>query len=37
MMITRPLAVVGNVNVDLIIGPVAPWPNPGSEVMCPHD
>ena len=22
----RPLAVIGNVNVDLIVGPVAPWP-----------
>ncbi|MDZ4093675.1 MAG: carbohydrate kinase family protein [Paracoccaceae bacterium] len=34
---TRPLAVVGNVNVDLIMGPVAPWPTPGSEVITDHD
>jgi sugar/nucleoside kinase (ribokinase family) len=33
----RPLAVVGNVNVDLILGPVAPWPQPGTEVMVDHD
>lgn len=33
----RPLAVVGNVNVDLIMGPVAPWPQPGTEVMVAHD
>lgn len=29
----NPLAVVGNVNVDLILGPVAPWPKPGTEVL----
>ncbi|MDI3337199.1 carbohydrate kinase family protein [Defluviimonas aestuarii] len=28
-----PLAVVGNVNVDLIMGPVAPWPRPGTEMI----
>ncbi len=33
----RPLAVAGNVNVDLILGPVAPWPQPGTEVMVAHD
>jgi sugar/nucleoside kinase (ribokinase family) len=33
----RPLAVVGNVNVDLVVGPVAPWPVPGTEVMVEHD
>lgn len=32
-----PLAVAGNVNVDLILGPVAPWPQPGTEVMVAHD
>ena len=32
----RPLAVVGNVNVDLIMGPVQPWPNPGTETVVPH-
>lgn len=29
----RPLAVVGNVNVDLIMGPVLPWPAPGTEIV----
>lgn len=28
-----PLAVVGNVNVDLVMGPVAPWPRPGTETV----
>ncbi|MCB1491609.1 MAG: carbohydrate kinase family protein [Rhodobiaceae bacterium] len=32
----RPLAVVGNVNVDMILGPTAPWPTPGSEVFVDH-
>lgn len=32
-----PLAVVGNVNVDLVLGPVAPWPVAGSEVVVDHD
>ncbi|SDL12327.1 carbohydrate kinase family protein [Aliiruegeria lutimaris] len=31
-----PLAVVGNVNVDLILGPAAPWPIPGSEIIVDH-
>ncbi|MDO6587383.1 carbohydrate kinase family protein [Salipiger sp. 1_MG-2023] len=31
-----PLATVGNVNVDLIMGPLAPWPEPGTEVICPQ-
>ncbi|WP_038143951.1 carbohydrate kinase family protein [Thioclava atlantica] len=34
---TRPLATVGNVNVDFILGPLAPWPKPGSEVLCARD
>ena len=34
---TRPLATIGNVNVDLIMGPVEPWPAPGSETFCAHD
>lgn len=34
---TRPLATVGNVNVDLILGPIAPWPTPGTEVLCADD
>lgn len=33
----RALAVMGNVNVDLIMGPAAPWPRPGTEVMLDHD
>ncbi len=33
----RPLATAGNVNVDLILGPLAPWPQPGTEVLCPQD
>lgn len=33
----RALAVVGNVNVDLIMGPVTPWPAPGTEVLTAHD
>ena len=33
----RPLAVTGNVNVDLIMGPVTPWPRPGTEVVTAHD
>lgn len=32
----RPLAVVGNVNVDMILGPVAPWPRPGTEIVVEH-
>lgn len=34
---TRPLAVIGNVNVDLILGPVAPWPAAGTEITVEHD
>ncbi|MBY3594319.1 PfkB family carbohydrate kinase [Rhizobium bangladeshense] len=33
----RPLAVVGNVNVDLILGPAAPWPKAGTEIIVDHD
>ena len=28
---TPPLVVIGNVNVDLMMGPQAPWPVPGTE------
>jgi sugar/nucleoside kinase (ribokinase family) len=28
--------VAGNVNVDLILGPVAPWPRVGTETVLPH-
>lgn len=27
------LIVAGNANVDLVLGPVAPWPRPGTEVL----
>lgn len=33
----KPLAVIGNVNVDLILGPTAPWPKPGTEIIVDHD
>ena len=33
----RPLAVAGNVNVDLILGPAEPWPAPGTEVVVARD
>ena len=33
----RPLAVAGNVNVDLIMGTLPPWPTPGTEVFVAHD
>ena len=28
--------VIGNVNVDLIMGPLAPWPQPGTEHILPR-
>lgn len=33
----KPLAVIGNVNVDLIVGPVTPWPTSGTEITVEHD
>ncbi len=33
----RPLAVIGNVNVDLILGPAAPGRRPGTEIIVDHD
>lgn len=30
---TGALTLIGNVNVDLILGPVAPWPTPGTELI----
>ncbi|NNG71790.1 carbohydrate kinase family protein [Rhizobium laguerreae] len=33
----RPLAVIGNVNIDLILGPAAPWPKAGTEIIVDHD
>jgi sugar/nucleoside kinase (ribokinase family) len=37
MTFPLPLAIVGNVNVDLVLGPVAPWPLAGSEVVVDRD
>ena len=34
--VMRALAVLGNVNLDLIVGPLAPWPEPGTEVTVAH-
>ncbi|WP_416799013.1 PfkB family carbohydrate kinase [Ciceribacter azotifigens] len=33
----QPLAVIGNVNVDLILGPAEPWPKAGTEVIVDHN
>lgn len=33
----RPLIAIGNVNVDLIIGPATPWPKHGTEIIVDHD
>jgi len=35
--LSRPLAVIGNVNVDLILGPAEPWPKAGTEIIVDHD
>jgi sugar/nucleoside kinase (ribokinase family) len=36
-MTTGPtIYVIGNVNVDLIMGPVTPWPKAGTESILPH-
>jgi hypothetical protein len=32
----RPLAAIGNVNVDIIIGAADPWPRPGTEILVDH-
>jgi sugar/nucleoside kinase (ribokinase family) len=34
--VRRPLIVIGNVNVDIIVGPSAPWPRPGTEALVDH-
>jgi sugar/nucleoside kinase (ribokinase family) len=34
--VRRPLIVIGNVNVDIIIGPSEPWPRPGTEALVDH-
>ena len=28
--------VIGNVNVDIVMGPLAPWPRPGTEIILPQ-
>ncbi len=33
---TATIYVLGNVNVDLVMGPLAPWPQPGTEIMLPQ-
>ena len=33
---TPPILVIGNLNVDIIMGPQAPWPRPGTEAILPH-
>lgn len=33
----RPLAVIGNVNIDLILGPAEPWPKAGTEIIVDHN
>ena len=30
-----PVTVIGNVNADLVMGPLLPWPVPGTEVVLP--
>lgn len=36
MQFLMPLAIIGNVNVDLILGPLADWPDHGTEVIVPE-
>ena len=33
---TPTIYVLGNVNVDLVMGPLAPWPHPGTELVLPQ-
>ena len=33
---TPTIYVLGNVNVDLVMGPLAPWPTPGTELVLPQ-
>jgi sugar/nucleoside kinase (ribokinase family) len=30
------LTLIGNVNIDLVMGNAAPWPQPGTEIILPH-
>ncbi len=32
-----PIHVIGNVNLDLVMGPVPPWPVPGTETIVEHE
>ena len=32
-MTSRPICVLGNLNVDLVMGPLADWPQPGTETF----
>ena len=32
----RPLCVIGNINIDIIVGPTQPWPAPGTECAVEH-
>ncbi len=33
---TGAIFVIGNVNVDFVLGPLTPWPRPGTETIYPH-
>ena len=33
---TRKIILIGNVNIDLVMGPVADWPTIGTETVLPH-
>lgn len=32
---SAPVTLIGNVNVDLVMGPLAPWPRAGTELVLP--
>lgn len=34
--VQRRVLVVGNVNVDVLLGPLQPWPTPGTETVVDH-
>lgn len=31
----RPICVIGNVNIDVVLGPLSAWPEPGTETFVP--
>lgn len=35
MSVSSPVLVIGNLNVDLILGSIAEWPSPGTEIFLP--